>query len=70
MCYSNSSQDNVCTELTNVCGELLCRMYGELRYLQDDFAVRLHRSSGDGAQPVVSHVVQLRQFISWTENSR
>lgn len=60
MCYSDAFQDKVYTELTNVCGKLLCWMYCELRYLQDDFTVSLHGSSGDGAQPVVSHVVQLR----------
>lgn len=58
-CHSNASQDNTCTSLTNVCGKLLRWMHCELWYLQDDFAVGLHRSSGDGAQPVVSHVVQL-----------
>lgn len=56
--------------LTDVGGKLLRRMDGELRDLQDDFAVGLHGGSGDGAQPVVSHVVQLRQLISWTESSR
>lgn len=65
MCYGNMR-----TALTNVCGKLLGRVHSERRDLQDGLAVRLHGRSGNGAQPVISHVVQLRHLISCTEHSR
>lgn len=54
--------------LTNVRGQLLGGVWCELWDLQDDLAVRLHGGSGDGAQPVIGHVVQLRQLISCTDS--
>lgn len=49
--------------LTNVCSQLLGGVWGHLRDLEDHITIGLHGGSGNGAQPVVSHVVQLRKFI-------
>lgn len=69
MCDVSRAQDSV-PALTDVRGQLLGGVWCELRDLQDDLAVRLHRGSGDGAQPVISHVVQLGQLVSCTDNPR
>lgn len=52
---------------TNVSGQLLGGVWRQLGDLEDHVTVGLHRGSGDRAQPVVSHVVQLGQFIPWKE---
>lgn len=50
---------------TDVSGQLLGGVRGELGNLEDHVTVGLHRGPGDRAQPVVSHVVQLRKLITW-----
>lgn len=50
---------------TDVGGQLLGGVRGQLGDLQDHVTVGLHCGSGNRAQPVVSHVVQLRQFVPW-----
>lgn len=50
-------------ELTDVGDQLLGGVRGQLRDLQDHVTVGLHGGSGNGAQPVISYVVQLRQLI-------
>lgn len=37
---------------------------------QDGVAVRLHGGPGDGAQPVVSRVVQLGEVVAWRREER
>lgn len=56
--------------LTNIRGQLLGGVRGELRDLQDDLAVRLHGGPGKRAQPIVCHVVQLGDFIAWEKEDK
>lgn len=49
--------------LTDVCSQLLGGMRGHRWDLEDPITIGLHGGSSYRAQPVVSHVVQLRKFF-------
>lgn len=52
---------------TDISGQLFGEARAELGDEKDGVTVGLHGRPGDGAQPVVSSVVQFREVVTWDE---
>ena len=59
-----SGQASGAGSLTDVGDHLLGGAGVQVGYLEDGVTVRLHGRPGDGAQPIVSRVVQLGKIVS------